>query len=106
MSQKDRTIPDSDVTELLTPKVPLPPDWCVCSHHANDHALRGACLKCPCDGFRSTEATTDRDIRSFSRCARFEGWHAYKAGPCFDTYEQAAAYRDSLDAEGVTWRSQ
>ena len=34
------------------------------------------------------------------------GWHVYMAGPCFDRMEQAVGYKASLDAEGVTWRSQ
>lgn len=34
------------------------------------------------------------------------GWHAYAAGPCFDKHEQAVAYRDRLDAHGITWKSQ
>lgn len=41
-----------------------------------------------------------------SRCWQNQGFHVYKAGPCFDTLEQAIAYKESLDAEGVTWRSQ
>lgn len=46
------------------------------------------------------------DARGLSTCWRNLGWHVYKAGPCFDTKDQAIAYRDSLDAEGVVWRSQ
>lgn len=46
----------------------------------------------------------ERDMRDITRCSRYEGWHVYGAGPCFDTYEQAIHYRDSLDEEGVTWR--
>ncbi len=48
----------------------------------------------------------ERDMRGLTRCWQHNGWHVYKAGPCFDRYEQAIAYRDSLDAEGVTWRPQ
>lgn len=48
----------------------------------------------------------ERDMRGISRCGINLGWHVYKAGPCFDTYEQAIRYRESLDAEGVTWRQQ
>lgn len=48
----------------------------------------------------------DIDMRGISRCWQNDGWHVYKAGPCFDKYEQAIAYRASLDAEGVTWRMQ
>lgn len=47
-----------------------------------------------------------KDMRGISRCWQWGGWHVYKAGPCFDTHEQALAYRTSLDAEGVTWRPQ
>lgn len=46
-------------------------------------------------------------MRGLSSCRHNYGcWHVYGAGPCFDTKEQARAYRDSLDREGVTWRSQ
>ena len=38
-----------------------------------------------------------------SRCGQL-GYHVYMAGPCFDTLEQAVAYKASLDKEGVTWR--
>jgi len=50
----------------------------------------------------------ERDMRGISACWHNapNGWHAYGAGPCFDTYEQAVDYRNSLDAEGVTWRRQ
>jgi hypothetical protein len=41
-----------------------------------------------------------------SRCWQNLGYHVYMAGQCFDTLEQAVAYKASLDAEGVTWRSQ
>lgn len=44
-------------------------------------------------------------MRGISRCWQ-GGWHAYMAGPCFETREQAIAYRDELDREGVTWKSQ
>jgi len=54
----------------------------------------------------SDEPATERDMRAITRCSRYSGWHVYKAGPCFDTYAQALAYRESLDAEGVTWRPQ
>ncbi len=47
-----------------------------------------------------------RDMRGISKCWQGWGFHVYKAGPCFDTYEQAIEYRDSLDREGVAWRSQ
>ena len=53
-----------------------------------------------------TESTTERDMRGITRCWQHNGWHVYMAGPCFDTYEQAIAYRNSLDAEGITWRPQ
>lgn len=54
---------------------------------------------------RNTSAA-DRDMRGISVCHHNFGWHVYMAGPCFDTYEEAIAYRVSLDAEGVTWRPQ
>ena len=43
--------------------------------------------------------------RGVTRCGH-GGYHAYAAGPCFRTHEQAIAYRDSLDREGVKWRPQ
>lgn len=50
--------------------------------------------------------TEERDMRDISTCWQNFGWHAYGAGPCFDTYEQAIAYRDKLDEHGITWKSQ
>ena len=44
--------------------------------------------------------------RGITRCWQRQGFHVYMAGPCFDTLKQARAYRDSLDAEGITWRPQ
>lgn len=44
--------------------------------------------------------------RGLSRCWQNCGWHVYGAGPCFDTEDAAIDYRDSLDREGKTWRSQ
>lgn len=38
-----------------------------------------------------------------SRCGQL-GYHAYMAGPCFDTLEQAVEYKASLDRDGVKWR--
>lgn len=46
------------------------------------------------------------DMRGLSQCWVNLGWHAYMAGPCFDTREQARAYRDGLDRDGITWRPQ
>lgn len=46
----------------------------------------------------------DKDMRGITNCWRYNGWHVYGAGPCFDTYEAAVNYRASLDADGVTWR--
>ena len=43
---------------------------------------------------------TDLKERDISRCSRNFGFHAYMAGPCFDTIEEAIAYRDRLDADG------
>jgi hypothetical protein len=40
-----------------------------------------------------------------SECSQL-GFHAYMAGPCFGTVEQAVAYKESLDKEGVKWRPQ
>lgn len=58
-------------------------------------------------GMTLAEAKEDaKDMKGISRCSRYLGWHAYKAGPCFDSYEEVLAYRNSLDAEGVTWRQQ
>lgn len=48
----------------------------------------------------------ERDMRSLSKCWQNDGWHVYGAGPCFEKYEQAIAYRDGLDREGITWRPQ
>lgn len=45
-------------------------------------------------------------MRGISRCWQNSGYHVYMAGPCFDTPEQARAYRDQLDREGVTWKPQ
>jgi hypothetical protein len=53
-----------------------------------------------------TPVASDRDMRGVSTCWQSHGWHAYSAGPCFDTYEQVIEYRDSLDREGITWRKQ
>ena len=46
--------------------------------------------------------STERDMRGISTCWQYgpNGWHAYGAGPCFDTYEQAIAYRDFTDKHG------
>lgn len=44
-----------------------------------------------------------RDTRDLSTCWQKNGWHVHMAGPCFDTYEQALAYRDALHARGLTW---
>ena len=44
--------------------------------------------------------------RGLTTCWQNLGWHVYGAGPCFDTKDQAIVYRNSLDAEGVMWRSQ
>ena len=44
--------------------------------------------------------------RGLTTCWQNQGWHVYAAGPCFDTKDQAIAYRNSLDREGVTWRVQ
>jgi hypothetical protein len=44
--------------------------------------------------------------RGISRCWQHFGYHVYGAGPCFDTLDAAIRYRDSLDAEGKTWRPQ
>lgn len=52
------------------------------------------------------DAPNGPDMRAITRCAQNAGFHVYGAGPCFDTYEQAVHYRESLDAEGVTWRPQ
>ena len=46
------------------------------------------------------------DRRGLSQCGVNLGWHAYTAGPCFDTREQARVYRDGLDRDGITWRPQ
>lgn len=40
-----------------------------------------------------------------SRCWQ-GGYHVYMAGPCFNKLEQALAYKESLDKEGVKWRLQ
>jgi hypothetical protein len=48
---------------------------------------------------------TATDTDNISIC-RDMGFHVYMAGPCFDTREQAIAYRDELDKEGITWKSQ
>ena len=42
---------------------------------------------------------------NITRCTQ-NGWHAYMAGPCFSTHEQATSYRNMLDARGMTWKSQ
>jgi len=47
-------------------------------------------------------ATDELHITS---CWQF-GFHAYAAGPCFDSKADAVAYRDKLDAHGITWHSQ
>jgi hypothetical protein len=46
--------------------------------------------------------TLDRDMRNISTCWQYapNGWHAYGAGPCFDTYEAAIKYRDLIDEVG------
>lgn len=44
--------------------------------------------------------------RGITRCWQHLGYHVYGAGPCFDTHREAILYRESLDAEGVTWRPQ
>ena len=41
-----------------------------------------------------------------TRCHRYLGFHAYNAGPCFDTMDEAVRYRDMLDHFGVTWKPQ
>jgi hypothetical protein len=47
--------------------------------------------------------------RGISKCWQNFGFHVYGAGPCFDTHEQAIAYRDAYDRDpGGTerrWRS-
>ena len=41
--------------------------------------------------------------RGISRCqVEGRGFRAYGVGPCFDTFEQAVAYRDVLDHKGAT----
>jgi hypothetical protein len=54
----------------------------------------------------SDKAPTDLAalVENISRCWQ-GGFHAYMAGPCFETIERATAYRDELDREGVTWKS-
>lgn len=39
-------------------------------------------------------------------CSRHLGYHAYMAGPCFDTLNAAVTYRDRLNHFDVTWKSQ
>lgn len=41
--------------------------------------------------------------RGLSRCSRYQGWHVYKAGPCFNVKAEAVVYRDKLDALGKKW---
>ena len=43
------------------------------------------------------------ESRGLTRCWQYQGWHVYAAGPCFDTRDEAVAYRDALDARGLTW---
>jgi hypothetical protein len=47
-----------------------------------------------------------RDMRDISTCWQYSGWHAKGAGPCFDTYEMAVAYRDWLESMGRSWASE
>jgi RNase P/RNase MRP subunit POP5 len=48
----------------------------------------------------------ERRERGITRCWQNHGYHVYMAGPCFDTFEEAVAYRDRLDAKGVRWLPQ
>jgi hypothetical protein len=52
---------------------------------------------------KTTKTEPERDMRNISRCWQYSGWHAHGAGPCFDTYEEAIAYRDYYDKYG--WES-
>jgi hypothetical protein len=51
--------------------------------------------------------TAEGDMRDISTCWQYapHGWHAHAAGPCFERYEQAVAYRDWLEGQGLTWAS-
>jgi hypothetical protein len=42
--------------------------------------------------------------RGISRCWQNRGYHVYGAGPCFDTMDQAVAYRDWYDREEAAGR--
>lgn len=52
---------------------------------------------------RAQDAEQAEAVRGISRCWQ-GGYHAYMAGPCFDTFAQARRYRDGLDRDGITWR--
>lgn len=43
-----------------------------------------------------------------TRCSRYLGFHAFGAGPCFDTIDDAVSYRDRLKTVVVVaeWRSE
>ena len=41
-----------------------------------------------------------------TRCSRYLGYHAFQAGPCFDTESDATRYRDRLQHFGLTWKPQ
>lgn len=59
------------------------------------------------DEAHRTPTFSEKDMRGISNCHHgSSGWHAYGAGPCFDTHEQALAYRDKLDDHGISWKSQ
>ena len=62
------------------------------------HALSGGSW----DGAQHEVAPPDENQRGLTTCWQNLGWHVYSAGPCFETKGQAIAYRNSLDAEGVT----
>ena len=53
-----------------------------------------------------TQPTEEQQLLGLTTCWQNLGWHVYGAGPCFDTKDQTIAYRNSLDAQGVTWKSQ
>jgi hypothetical protein len=79
---------------------------------ASDHGLRteqerrGALIASSNHPSASLIASAPKLPEGISKCWQNWGYHVYKAGPCFDTLEQAVEYKASLDAEGVTWRRQ
>lgn len=43
---------------------------------------------------------------NISQCWQMNGYHVYKAGPCFEKLVYALTYKAQLDERGITWHSQ